>query len=235
MKDQGQTENQGTGSELDIIKAKAKAMGVKHHHAAGIKKIQAAMDAHELNDDMPAPETQKTSTLGHKSEQVIPVPEVVDGKQVFSVSEITELQQLRAEKEERLARTASKPVETDSAKRIRQIKEAKRLVRVRISNMNPNKREWPGELYTVSNSVVGTIKQYVPFNNDEGWHIPQMILSHLYEKECQIFYSKKNADGYNTRHGRLIKELNIQELPALTMPEIQDLAQRQAMASGTKE
>lgn len=111
-------------------------------------------------------------------------------------------------------------------------KEAAKLVRIRVACMNPNKKEWEGEIYTVSNSVVGTFKKYVPFNNDEGWHVPNIIFQHMLERECQIFYTAKGPRGNKIRKGKLIKELVVEVLPDLTTKERKDLAIKQAMARG---
>lgn len=122
-------------------------------------------------------------------------------------------------------------VETKAQRAARLRKEANQLVRIRVTCMDPAKKEWLGAMYSVSNSLVGTIKKYVPFNNDEGWHVPQMLLNHLRERTCQIFVSKTNPDGSKSRTGKIIKELAIEVMPALTSVELQELAQRQAMAN----
>lgn len=110
-------------------------------------------------------------------------------------------------------------------------KEASKLVRIRVTCMNPNKKDWEGEIFTASNAVVGTFKRYVPFNADEGWHVEQIILEQLKQRQCQVFV-KKRARGVTTSEGKLIKEFAIEVLPPLTEAEIKDLAQRQAMANG---
>ena len=124
-----------------------------------------------------------------------------------------------------------KKEETKRARRVRLVKEASRLVRVRVANMNPNKKEWEGDIYTVSNSVVGTFKKYLLYNAEDGWHMPNIIVKHLQERKCQVFYTIKNSRGAKVRKGKLIKELSIEILPNLTPKELQDLATRQAMAN----
>ena len=111
-------------------------------------------------------------------------------------------------------------------------KHAARLIRVHISNMDPNKREWEGAIYTVSNSVVGTFKKYVPFNNEEGWHVPWIMLEMMKERKCQIFNTVKNSRGNKIRVGKVINELSIDTLPPLTTAELKALALKQAMAKG---
>lgn len=119
-------------------------------------------------------------------------------------------------------------VETQGARQQRLRNEARKLVRVVVTCMNPFKREWEGEVFTVSNSVVGTHKKFVPFNNEEGWHVPQIILNMMEERQCQVFTTKGK-----TKSGKLIKEFAIRYLDPLTVDELKDLAQRQAMAAGT--
>ena len=109
-------------------------------------------------------------------------------------------------------------------------RKASELVRIRVTCMNPAKKEWEGEIFTVGNSTVGTFKKYVPFNADEGWHVPWIIYEQLKERECQVFVTKRDERGNTTRTGKLIKEFAIEVLPNLTEEELKDLAQRQAMA-----
>lgn len=111
-------------------------------------------------------------------------------------------------------------------------REATELIRCRIVCMNPNKKDWTGEIYTVGNAVVGTIKKFVMF--DVEYHVPRMILTQLEEKQCQVFYTHTDPVTRNkSRKGKLVKEFSIELLPQLTEQELKDLAQRQAMANGT--
>ena len=120
--------------------------------------------------------------------------------------------------------------ETIGQKRNRLKREALALVRIRITCMNPAKSEWEGEIITAGNSLIGSIKKYVPFNADEGWHVPSILLQQLRERQCQIFHTVTDARGNKVRKGKLIKEFAIEVLPALTPEELAELARRQAMA-----
>lgn len=120
--------------------------------------------------------------------------------------------------------------ETKEQKRLRLLQEATKLVRIRVTCMNPAKKEWEGEIITVGNNVVGTIKKYIPFNADEGWHVPHIMYEMLKERQCQVFVSTKTKNGVTIRQGKLIKEFAIEVLPPLTEEELKDLAQRQAMS-----
>jgi len=116
-----------------------------------------------------------------------------------------------------------------SQKRAKQVKEATKLIRIRLTCMNPNKTEWPGEIFTVSNSVVPTQKKYVPFGAEKGWHVPQIILNVIKERKCQIFRTVKRGKK-KMREGFLIPEFNIEILPSLTEGQMAELREEQAIS-----
>jgi hypothetical protein len=119
------------------------------------------------------------------------------------------------------------------ARRIAAIRsEAEKLIRIRVTCMNPAKKDWNGEIITVSNRAVGTLKKFVPFNADDGWHIPNMLYQVMKARECQVFVTVKSKNGVSVRKGKLIKEFAIEVLDPLTPQEIGDLARVQAMAAG---
>lgn len=116
-------------------------------------------------------------------------------------------------------------VETENARRLRLRAEASALVRVQITCMDPSKKEYQGEIFTAGNSVVGSFRKFVLFN--EPYHVPQIILSQLEDKQCQIFITVKGDRGQRHRKGKLIKAYAIQKLPPLTEVELQELADDQ--------
>ena len=120
--------------------------------------------------------------------------------------------------------------ETIGEKRKRLKTEALKLVRIRLTCLNPAKKEWEGEIITVGNSLIGSVKKFVPFNADDGWHVPHVIYQQLKERQCQVFYTATDARGNKIRKGKLIKEFAIEVLPPLTKEELDELARRQAMA-----
>lgn len=120
--------------------------------------------------------------------------------------------------------------ETEAEKRLRIKKMATELIRVNVTCMNPNKREWEGEIFTTGNGYTGTIRKMVPFGVD--WHVPRMLVNMIKARHCQIFETKKDDKGRKRRVGRLIPEFNVIELPKMTEKEIEDLARQQAMSGG---
>jgi hypothetical protein len=112
-------------------------------------------------------------------------------------------------------------------------KEQLKLVRCRISCMNPVKSEWQGEMFTVGNRLIGTQTKYVPFETE--WHVPQVIFDFIKNKKYQHFYTVKDSHGRKIRKGKQANEFVVEELKPLTEQELKDLAQRQAMANGTAD
>lgn len=109
-------------------------------------------------------------------------------------------------------------------------REANRLVRIRLTCMDPAKKNWPGEIITVANGVVGTVKKYIPYqNNEEGYHVPQIIFDFLKDRKYQAFRTVTGPKGRPIKQGYLANAYAIEELPPLTPQELKDLAQRQAL------
>lgn len=141
---------------------------------------------------------------------------------------------LKNKPEEAVAKTPEPVVPkklTPQQERMKIVKEATKLIRVNVVCMNPNRKEWKGDIFTVSNSVVPTIKKYIKFNTEEGWHVPQMLLNSLREKRCQLFKTV-TRNGVDIRQGYLVPEFSIEELPPLNEKQMEDLRKQQAMANG---
>ena len=104
-------------------------------------------------------------------------------------------------------------------------KEALKLVRVRISCNNSNKRNLKGEIFTARNACINEVKKFVPFNVPT--HIPQILLNLIKEKSMQLFYKEKNSKGFTINRSRLVPEFNVEVLPPLTKDELEAIKQRQ--------
>ena len=68
--------------------------------------------------------------------------------------------------------------------RQRLYRENMRLVRLRITNMDPKKKDLPGEVITVANEYLGTVRKFVPFGEvtEDGYHVPYCIYKQLYAR-----------------------------------------------------
>lgn len=107
-----------------------------------------------------------------------------------------------------------------------QYKEAMRLVRVIVTPTTAEMREYEGEIFTVSNSLIGTVKRFVPFGKEQGWHIENILYQTLKEKQIQIF-QKKRVNGQEVVDPKLIPAFSIVVLPDLTEEELKKLAETQ--------
>ena len=115
------------------------------------------------------------------------------------------------------------------AEKLMQIKnDALRLIRVNVTCFNPAKRDWDGEIITVSNSVIPVVRKFIKFGTTEGYHVPNIILEVLKDRMFQNFSSKKTR-GVDVPTSTYQKEFGIEYLPALTEQELKELARRQAM------
>lgn len=117
------------------------------------------------------------------------------------------------------------------------IAENTRLVRVRITNLDPKKKDLPGEVITVANEYMGTISKYVPFGEvtDDGYHIPYCIFMMLdARKFLDIRTSRDPKTGSPKVTTRWAREFSIDLLDPLTQEQLDQLAQAQ-LAAGSIE
>lgn len=121
-------------------------------------------------------------------------------------------------------------VETKTALRTRLIKEATRLVRVRVTNMNPAKAAFPGEIFTVANSMVGTIRKFIPYGagTEAGYHIPYAIYEMIKRKKFTLVKKEVGPNGTPVFNKYERKEFAIEVLDPLTPEELKKLAAEQA-------
>ena len=106
---------------------------------------------------------------------------------------------------------------------------ATRLIRIRLTCMNPLKKNWPGETFSTGSSKLGTIKKHVPFNG-LPYHVPQIIYDMIKDRRCSSFYDVPDGRGGVKRASRLVPEFSVEVLDPLTPAELDDLRHSQAMA-----
>ena len=124
-------------------------------------------------------------------------------------------------------------VDPEKQKLIQAKQKALQLVRCRITCMDPAKKEYEGEIFCAGNALIGTVKKYVPY--ETVWHVPRIILNMIKARQYQTFYTEKLPNGLKAKRGKLVRAYAVEELPPLTPKELQELRQRQAMASGTAD
>ena len=108
-----------------------------------------------------------------------------------------------------------------------------KLIRVIVRPNDPLKLESRGEIFSFGNSIANggkVVKKFVPFNNEEGWHVPNIIFENIKAAECQIF-KKVTRNGQETMEAQKIKAYNVEVLSDLTQEEIDRIAIRQKSTS----
>ena len=108
-----------------------------------------------------------------------------------------------------------------------------RLVRVRITNMDPKKKDLPGEIWTVANEYLGTVRKFVPYGEqaDDGFHIPYCLYRLLDSKRFLHIRDVKDRTTGIVRQDKVwAKEFSLDVLPSLTQGELDRLAAAQAAA-----
>lgn len=128
----------------------------------------------------------------------------------------------------------NKYAETSGQRTTRKRKEAQALTRVRITCMNPDKKAWHGEIFTVSNSLIGTSKKFVSFIAEEGFYVPEIILNVMRERQYVHHFTAKTPKGPVNR-SKLVKEFAIEVLPNLSEKERKALAHKQALSKSLED
>lgn len=108
-----------------------------------------------------------------------------------------------------------------------------RQVRVRITNMDPKKKDLPGEIWTVANEYLGTVRKFVPYGEqaDDGFHIPYCLYRLLDSKRFLHIRDVKDRTTGIVRQDKVwAKEFSLDVLPMLTQGELDRLAAAQAAA-----
>lgn len=112
-------------------------------------------------------------------------------------------------------------------------REQMKLVRVRITNMDPKKKDLPGEIWTVANEYLGTVRKFVPYGEqtDDGFHIPYCLYRLLDSKRFLHIRDVKDRTTGIVRQDKVwAKEFSLDVLPTLTQGELDRLAAAQAAA-----
>lgn len=108
--------------------------------------------------------------------------------------------------------------------------EQTKLVRLRITNMDPKKADLPGEILTVANEYIGTISKYVPFGEqtENGYHVPYCLYEMLKSRQFLQIKVIKRPGGRLETKTQWVREFALEVLPDLTKAEIARLAATQA-------
>jgi hypothetical protein len=190
---------------------------------------QAAQDAIDFEKDMKAKLRENAKLLNVTLPPNASIPTMV---QILSDAKAQILNDLSPE-QEAAADAARPPSELETRRQLRL--ENTKLVRVRISCLNPNKSGLPGEIFTVHNDIVGTVKKFVPYNEaGDSYHVPFMLLKFLKRKKfLQIKDPPKGSRGAPTT--KMVPEFALEILEPLTQRELAELAKAQGAAESAED
>jgi hypothetical protein len=225
-----QTSQDQAPTELELLQKRAAALNITIDGRWGVEKLREVVAA--ALADKPAV-TPAPAPVAAPAVVAVAKPVEEDDGEIKSPVAPTLMPSLAAATAAALA-PEELAAETEGQKKNRLRREAQALVRVRVSCMNPTKKNMKGELMCVSNKNFGTIQRFIPFNRD--WHIEKVLFDALSEREYMVFDREKTGRAnIEVVTPRCVPEFNIAVLPPLTKGELKDLGQRQAMANGTGE
>lgn len=200
--------NPSTPDELTLLKERATAMGIAYSPNIGLETLKGKINAKLLEDQEPEQASEQEAEQGLEQESVAAAPP----PPVARLSPAEQMVKLRREQ------------------RLEQMK----LVRIRISNLNPIKKDLRGEIFTVANAIIGTVRKYVPYGeeSDAGYHVPYIIYNELKDRKFVSIKTRKGLNGKKVIEQRLVPEFAIEVLPPLTQEELAQLAAHQAASAG---
>ena len=234
MDDQASNSVEGTPSELDLLKKRAKLMGITHSNNITLEtlreKIRAKLDEEDTEQqgtaDEPEPEAAAEEPAPAPVQQPAPAAPVAAAPQPAPVA------------------PAPEPVATAPAApaKVRKLSlrqhlhnEQMKLVRVRIQNLDPKKKDLPGEIFTFANEFLGTVRKFIPYGEvtDDGWHIPYCMYVELKDRKfLNISTTKDRRSGHIHTKQAWVREFSLEVLDPLSDEERNRLAIAQA-ASGS--
>lgn len=201
--------------ELKEAREKADALGIEYHHKNNAGTIYEKIGMYFASQSSPAAIAE--DPIDPPQPEALPEGAVLEEKESLPAPDARDVTVL----------SYSEWKEEDAKHRHRK---AGTLVRITATCMNPQKSEWDGEMFSVGSRKVGTFKKFVPFGVE--WHVPQMILDMMEDRQYSQFYNVPDGMGGTIRKSRLVKEFSIHVHPQMTPEQLQALGRQQALARG---
>ena len=104
---------------------------------------------------------------------------------------------------------------------------AMKLTRVVVTPNDPTMVNYPGLIFSVGATGLNhgrMVKKFVPFNNEEGWHVPQILLNQIENGQMQKFKTVVRPNGEKVLEPYLTKKFNVRILDPLTPEELKEVA-----------
>lgn len=209
-------ENESQKTELEILKNRARAMGITFSNNIKVeslrKKIAAKQEGEADNTD---DEGNEKPAVNETTTEVNPLAAAGTGSTEAVVDD------------------EEKPM-TKMQMRAKIRRDALKLVRIRLTCLDPKKRDLPGEYITVANRYIGTQTKFIPFGSEfyeNGYHVPVCILKELESRRFLNITSRKGKQGTLAPKTNYIREFGIEILEPLTEEELAKLAAQQAASN----
>lgn len=197
---------------LALLKAKADKLGLQYHPSIGVEALSEKLKTHEEALDRAAEEKLRAAQAAIQASQPQPQAQT----QVVVRQETAD---------DRAAAQRARKASKYNSQRKSQL----RLIRCRITNLNPAKRDLSGEVFTVANGILGAVSKYVPYNEaGQSYHLPQILVTMLRDRKYMQLRRRPGKFGIDMVERRLVPEFNIEELEPLSVEELRRLANVQA-------
>lgn len=193
--------------ELIMLKQRATLMGVKFSNNIGLDALKKKIEDHQSGE------------ASAEAEAEVAAPAV---NPLAQAGEDTA--------------AADAPVAKPKTLRQMLMEEQMKLVRIRVQNLDPKKKDMPGEVFTVANEYIGTVRKYVPYGEatDDGYHVPFCIYQMLKDRKFLNIRTGKDRRGRVKVEQGWVREFSIEVLEPLTTQELHTLAQAQIAAGSTE-
>ena len=190
-------------SELDMLKSRAKLMGITFSNNIGLDALKTKIEEHKQASEV---KTQTQATAQTNEQQ----PEA------------------QTENQKNKAKTISLRTHLQ--------KEKMKLVRLRITNLDPKKKDLPGEILTIGNEYLGTVRKFVPFGEatDNGYHVPYCLYEMLRDRKFLSIKTRKGPKGQTIVEQQMVREFALEILPPLTEAELARLSSAQLSSGGVE-
>ncbi|ESX17533.1 hypothetical protein X766_15860 [Mesorhizobium sp. LSJC255A00] len=192
---------------MDVLKQRAALMGIKHSNNISVAALKAKIEA-KLAGEEEAASADESQDEAPAAEQDAATASAATGPKI-APKKVQTLREFMHERE-------------------------MKLIRLRITNLDPKKASLPGEIFTFANEVLGGVRKYVPYGEvtDNGYHVPFCIYKQLRDREFLSIKIRKGNNGREVVETSWVREFALEILPPLTEVELARLAASQAAAGG---
>jgi len=219
-------------SEIDALKNRARIMGIVHSNNIGVDALRAKIEAKLKDEDETAEPDEEEAPAEIEAvvtEEVAAAPVVIEVQEATVIPTAVINPVLEPTPEPAPPKKSAKQIERETM-----IKEQLKLVRLRITNLDPKKKDLPGEIFTVANRTLGAVRKFIPYGEatENGYHVPYILYIQLKNRQFLNIKTRKDSRGRTIVETGMAREFALEVLPPLTPKELAQLAASQAASKG---